>query len=258
MEAELHIYPTESYEDLVPTRPYYGDSLPSLGYPPLRVGIVPVGSSVSGVMALAGNVLGSMFRRVGVDAVAIMRVVEAREKEWIGPVIYSNDSVDEMAIASVGRLRQEDLTLIAKAKRTICTDRQNQTAWLARQGARADTSEEEPWSTEQFSEAITTATFQRLKEQWYHDTALVSSGTKILNHPAYQQIIKLGPSVVPLIIEELRQGKGHWFYALSRLTGYVPAQEHRGNMGKMQAAWLQWAEEHLENFEERQREQDDR
>ena len=105
---------------------------------------------------------------------------------------------------------------------------------------------EERGSAERISESITD-TFHQLKEQWYNATAFVSSGTEIINHPAHQQILDLGPAAVPLIVEELRQGRGHWFSALHKLTGYRPAEEHCGNMGKMRDAWLQWADEHIQS-----------
>lgn len=105
---------------------------------------------------------------------------------------------------------------------------------------------EAPGGTARISESIA-GPFHQLKEQWYTATAFVSSGTEIINHPAHQQIINLGPSVVPLIIEELRQGKSHWFYALHKLTDYSPPEKYRGNMGKMRTAWLEWADEHMPN-----------
>ena len=47
------------------------------------------------------------------------------------------------------------------------------------------------------------AHFQALTKTWHKETLCVSSGTKIIEHPAYQAIIRLGPRVVPLIRQEL-------------------------------------------------------
>ena len=87
--------------------------------------------------------------------------------------------------------------------------------------------------------------FRRLRDTWRNDTMFVSSATVITNHWAYQRIIALGSGVVPLIVEELRNGTNHWFFALHQLTGYTPPPVNHGNMRKMREAWLRWADENL-------------
>jgi hypothetical protein len=63
-------------------------------------------------------------------------------------------------------------------------------------------------------------------------------------HPAYQQIIGMGPSVIPFILQELAKEPNQWFWALRALTGVnpVPAFE-RGRIKNMAAAWLRWGRE---------------
>jgi len=62
--------------------------------------------------------------------------------------------------------------------------------------------------------------------------------------PSYQQIIGLGPSAIPLILRELENEPGHWFWALAALTGENPAgQGAVGNVEAMRQAWLQWGRE---------------
>lgn len=69
----------------------------------------------------------------------------------------------------------------------------------------------------------------------------MSSTTAITEHPAYQEIIRMGPPVVPLILGELASGTGHWFHALHLLTGENPVPpEDAGNMEKMRQEWLAW------------------
>jgi hypothetical protein len=58
----------------------------------------------------------------------------------------------------------------------------------------------------------------------------------------YQRIIGLGPAVVPLILRELAAGPGHWFWALTALTGEDPAAETR-TFAETTRAWLAWGEE---------------
>ena len=63
-------------------------------------------------------------------------------------------------------------------------------------------------------------------------------------HPAYQEIISLGPDVVPLLLRELAREPDHWFTALKAITGTNPVDPaDRGCIDKMAGAWLTWAKE---------------
>jgi hypothetical protein len=87
--------------------------------------------------------------------------------------------------------------------------------------------------------------FHRLAEQWRQDVGPISSTTKLVQHPAYQSIIALGPGVVPLLLEELKRQPDYWFAALKALTGANPVPaEDRGQLNRMAAAWLRWGREH--------------
>ena len=87
------------------------------------------------------------------------------------------------------------------------------------------------------------ALFQALRDAWKRDSGLMSSATRILNHPAYRLIIMFGRTMVPFIVKDLRSEFAHWFRALRILTGYTPTIEDRQNMGRMHAAWLAWADD---------------
>lgn len=85
-------------------------------------------------------------------------------------------------------------------------------------------------------------TFRRLTDRWKEETRFLSSTTAIANHPAYQEIIQMGPPVVPLILDELRREPGWWFAALRAITGENPVpHEDRGRLTRMTEAWLRWA-----------------
>jgi hypothetical protein len=61
-------------------------------------------------------------------------------------------------------------------------------------------------------------------------------------HPAYQQIIGMGPVALPFLLRALRRRPEHWFWALKAITGADPVQpEHRGQVRMMAADWLEWA-----------------
>ena len=63
-----------------------------------------------------------------------------------------------------------------------------------------------------------------------------------LQHPAYQQILQLGPDVVPLILREMQQRPDQWFAALRQLTGEDPVPPGCTVSGAVDA-WLRWGEE---------------
>jgi hypothetical protein len=82
-------------------------------------------------------------------------------------------------------------------------------------------------------------TFQRLKKAWKKDTAFLSSDTS--NHPAYQEIIRMGPDVIPLLLKDMQATYTHWFRALYQLTGENPMDPaHCGNIPIMVEAWVKW------------------
>ena len=102
-------------------------------------------------------------------------------------------------------------------------------------GQYADAPEIEPADYERFRE---------LADQWENDTVLLSNSNQAAEHPAHQEIISMGEPALPLILERMQSQGGHWFHALREITNANPVQpEDRGNVGAMQAAWLQWGED---------------
>ncbi len=60
-------------------------------------------------------------------------------------------------------------------------------------------------------------------------------------HPAYQAIIGMGPDAIPMILEELSQNSGYWYWALKAISHEDPvAPRDRGSIALMRAAWLNW------------------
>jgi hypothetical protein len=86
--------------------------------------------------------------------------------------------------------------------------------------------------------------FRELVDEWQAAVAPLSSTSARVQHPAYRQIIALGPAVVPLLLRELERRPNHWFAALRTLTGADPvALADRGHLGSMAAAWVKWGKE---------------
>jgi hypothetical protein len=86
--------------------------------------------------------------------------------------------------------------------------------------------------------------FRHLASVWRQDTTYLSSMTEADRHPAYPEIIDLGPAVVPFLMRELAANHTHWFEALHAITGANPlAATAGGNIPKMVEAWLRWAKD---------------
>jgi uncharacterized protein YukE len=85
--------------------------------------------------------------------------------------------------------------------------------------------------------------FNRLVESWRRDTRRLSSVTQMSLHPAYQKIIGMGWSAVPLILCEMQGRGGHWLWALHAITDEDPAPEGATFHEAVQA-WLEWGRKH--------------
>jgi hypothetical protein len=86
--------------------------------------------------------------------------------------------------------------------------------------------------------------FQRLAATWHEAVAHHSSSRLRYGHPAYQEIIALGPAVVPLLLRDLEVNRRHWFAALAAITGADPVPDtDAGKIAKMTEAWLRWGRE---------------
>jgi hypothetical protein len=84
--------------------------------------------------------------------------------------------------------------------------------------------------------------FRELSLVWRRDTDVESSPTALFKHPAYQQIIEMGPAALPFIFADLRKTGANWFWALRSITGENPVPaEYRGNIPRMTEYWLEWA-----------------
>lgn len=87
--------------------------------------------------------------------------------------------------------------------------------------------------------------FHDLASRWKRETRFCSSRTKMVEHPAYREIIAMGPAVVPLIFAELKTEARYWFAALNAITGEDPVPVgDRGVVRRMTDAWLQWGKDH--------------
>ena len=85
--------------------------------------------------------------------------------------------------------------------------------------------------------------FQALRDDWKSKTRHLSNTAQIALVFSYQQIIGMGPEVVPLILRELKKETDHWFWALEAITGENPVtQADAGDMRASTQAWLEWGQ----------------
>jgi hypothetical protein len=83
--------------------------------------------------------------------------------------------------------------------------------------------------------------FERLNRWWKSETGGSALMFPRFMHPAYQQIIGMGKEVVPLLLEEVQQRTGHWFWALQAIAREEIAQED--DLYDVAAEkWLRWGE----------------
>jgi hypothetical protein len=87
--------------------------------------------------------------------------------------------------------------------------------------------------------------FREHASRWKRETRSCSSRTKMVEHPAYKEIVRMGQAALPFILKELRTDPHYWFPALQAITGEDPVPEaDRGIVPKMTDAWLQWGQVH--------------
>ena len=92
------------------------------------------------------------------------------------------------------------------------------------------------------SDQIIERRFVMLANKWRQETRFDSSMQKIVSHPAYREIVGIGPAVIPLVLRELECAPNWWFAALRELTGENPVKaEHAGKLEAMANDWLAWA-----------------
>ena len=89
--------------------------------------------------------------------------------------------------------------------------------------------------------------FHKAADRWRKETGMLSSVTKVLNHPSYLEIIKLGEvdptRTLNLILVDLRDRPALWFEARKAIAKETPVSpEDRSDPKKAREAWLKWGQ----------------
>jgi hypothetical protein len=86
--------------------------------------------------------------------------------------------------------------------------------------------------------------FHHLAAEWKEQSRFLSNTAQMAMLRPYQQIIGMGPAVVPLILDELRREPDQWFWALESITEQNPVPpEAMGKIRMMARAWVTWGEQ---------------
>ncbi len=86
--------------------------------------------------------------------------------------------------------------------------------------------------------------FRELVKRWKEGAAHLSSTARMAKHPAYREIVQMGPAVVPLLLAELKRDPDFWFAALREITKENPVPERSaGKVKEMARAWMEWGRE---------------
>ena len=81
----------------------------------------------------------------------------------------------------------------------------------------------------------------RLAAEWRSGRGHSSLSSEMVTHPAYLQIIGMGKSAIPLLLNEMNERPDHWDWALRAITGTDPVpQEAWGKLRQIASAWLAW------------------
>lgn len=79
--------------------------------------------------------------------------------------------------------------------------------------------------------------FYQLAEEWRNETGGYSLITQKMKHPKCQEIINMGESIVPLLLNELKNNKWIWFYPLQTITGIELNKKFKGE------DWITWGKQ---------------
>jgi len=83
------------------------------------------------------------------------------------------------------------------------------------------------------------ARFHSLVRQWKDATGPSSRVNDMVLHPAYLQIVGMGPAALPLLLRELQRESDHWMPALFAITGEDAAKGQQTFAAAVDA-WLDW------------------
>ena len=87
--------------------------------------------------------------------------------------------------------------------------------------------------------------FYSLSAKWQQQSRHRANGGSGILHEQFQELIDLGPTVIPLIFIEYAKNSGFWYLLLDAITNENPiTEEHRGRHIEMREDWFDWGRKH--------------
>jgi hypothetical protein len=221
-----------------------------LASPSLRAAIVS-GASIETVAAriaarqqrLFGRVVASVkdprdattlmlqVRRAGAAVVVVSGVDEFTAEEW--------QRIDLQR----SRLIRRASTFFVLSRRSFALLETNAPNFASLMGNPLSQMESESPQSEEDADADQ-AEFDHLSRTWLDATMITSSLTRMVKHPAYQEIIRMGARAIPPILRDLECEPKMWGPALHAITKATPVpREDAGKVARGAAAWLKWAKD---------------
>lgn len=100
-----------------------------------------------------------------------------------------------------------------------------------------------PSATHEIPQLSAHKKFLLLADQWKKQTGHISKSLYKFMDKNYQQIIAMGPAVIPVILKQLMKKPDHWYWALEMITGENPVEEsHKGRIDLMASDWIKWGQ----------------
>lgn len=86
--------------------------------------------------------------------------------------------------------------------------------------------------------------FRRLYSQWLDDIAHMSSVREMMTGEGFEQMVAMGPDVLPLVLRELQAKPTFLFLVAQRITGHNPVTpDCVGDVQKIVACWVNWLQQ---------------
>ena len=95
------------------------------------------------------------------------------------------------------------------------------------------------WTTSEDDDELEYELFRSLCMQWREQTRHMALASLRYLNPNYQQILTMGPKIIPWILEELKIRPDRWFVALKLLSREDPVTKG-STFDDGVNAWLDW------------------
>jgi hypothetical protein len=82
---------------------------------------------------------------------------------------------------------------------------------------------------------------ERIASEWEEETQFLSDLDARYAHPAYQRVIDIGWTAVPVLLARMKKRPDFWFQALRAITGADPvSRANAGRLTAMAKEWIEW------------------